>query len=62
MLKLGARSDNYLEVLEGVKEGEQVVTLGQLPDRCREQSEGCRGGSSARPRPVPRSPSNTKTK
>jgi Cu(I)/Ag(I) efflux system membrane fusion protein len=39
-VRLGARSDTDVEVIEGVKDGEAGGGGGQLPDRRREQPEG----------------------
>ena len=39
-VKLGQRGDGYVEVREGISEGEPVVRFGELPDRCGKQSEG----------------------
>ena len=47
-VKLGRRGDGYVEIREGIAEGDNGRDLSQFPDRCRKQSEGgaeglCRG-------------------
>jgi Cu(I)/Ag(I) efflux system membrane fusion protein len=50
-VKLGARSENHVEVRDGVREGEQGGGRRQLPDRRREQPQG--GGRWLRSRGPP---------
>lgn len=60
-VKLGARSDNYLEVLEGVKEGEQVVISANFLIDAESNLKAAVAGFGA-PTPSAAAPSNTKTK
>ena len=39
-VKLGRRGDGYVEVLDGVKQGRRSRHVGNVPDRCRKQSQG----------------------
>ena len=39
-VKLGARGGGYVEMREGVAEGDAVVVVGEFPDRRRKQPEG----------------------
>jgi Cu(I)/Ag(I) efflux system membrane fusion protein len=52
-VKLGARSDSYVEVLDGVQEGEQVVVAANFLIDAESNLKAAVGGFSASPAPAP---------